>query len=332
MKKKIVLLVFTLGLAVVVFFLIDLNFDQQINSTSQTQSIGDNTSVDVKIIVPNKQISDGAVTNNRNLAFKEIALPPQNTGLADHLYALKIAAEKGSTGAACRLGFELDRCLMESGLKAAISSLNEKSSLIDASNPRKERLETMLGNLKSDYEVVQKVCKGISSTEFNSGWKYALQASNDGHLPSMIRYVRQISAGLDLNNMLATPEGWVEYKERAPIFLQQAIDRGSAEAYEYAGFMHLRRNEEWRLVPYDIVKGLSYYYALNEVAALNYKDALHRNISHFIADRKFTNDQIDAAKSLSIPLAKSLREKNTAPIDFSKGTQLSGDASYCGQN
>lgn len=255
-----------------------------------------------------------------NVAASKVVLPALNAPLTGIYDSLQSAAMQGDAMAACRLSYELNRCGRLEDFERAIANQEANMALLPNDSSSRATLTKMLDTLRETVEKDKPVCVGFAREKTLDAWKYALMAAQSGHIPSMMHFVRRHDIGLDLGAPVDVAEGWVAYKQYAPDLLQSAVDRGNPNAFEYAAFMHLRPGDNWRLMPFDPVKGVAYYMALQSVAADAYKPKLTADISYSIERHKLTAGQVVQAQEEAQLLSKKMAKLAKGSVDFSKGS------------
>jgi hypothetical protein len=256
--------------------------------------------------------------------FPEIDVP-----IAKHISSLKASTNGGDAKAACRLGFELERCGVAAALEDSAARFERLIATMDANDARKSGRVALANNVRKQADLAKRVCNNVSKKDAADGWKYTLLAAKKGHQQTAIRYVMQINAGLDFADLTQSTDAWLAYKENAPVFLSDAIANGSSQAYEYAAFNHLKESANWRLLPFDPIKGVAYYEALKIHASTRYKEVLDRHIEYSIRTKKLSASELEQARKLSHELAIKLTDIPVGGIDHVYGVAPSEDAQYC---
>lgn len=257
-------------------------------------------------------------------------LPPLNAPLVQSYEALRAGAAAGSVQAACRLAFELHRCSRVHIFRSGASNLEAQLGALSPSDPRTERQRTLLNRAKQMAADADAACEGFKPGSPDEAWQLAYSAAMSGHRASLARFVIE-KTGLETMNPAGTAEGWVAYKNAAPLLLQRGIDLGMPNMLSFAASAHLMRPNQQSIVPYDPVKSLAYNYALLSVANDAYRSQVIANIEYTIRDAKVSDTEVAKAKSDSESLITTMRKSGVQAVDLSRGLIPNNDGSHCAE-
>jgi hypothetical protein len=234
-------------------------------------------------------------------------------------------ADGGEARAACRLGYELDRCRQLPLFASAAKNFEGQLAKAKAEGRVDQVALRMAGNTQRLYAAASKACAGFPPDETNKGWEYMLAAAQQGHGPAIMNFVAG-KMGLDWFNPANTAEGWIAYKELAGPLLQQALDKGMPEAYEFAALSHARPDAAQRVVSFDPVRSVAIYTALRNLATDDYKVKLNSGINHFVEQANLSSADLAKADADAVSISAQLAKRSTGPID---GTTPEDVGSYC---
>ncbi|MCD9126009.1 hypothetical protein [Luteimonas fraxinea] len=265
-----------------------------------------------------------AVAAGASLGYRDAApgapLPPENAPLNESFEQLKLAADAGNPRAACRLGFELQRCESREGHEIFVS--NSISSAEMSRNERElDATAKMAESAAIELEGIAGVCKDFDRRDVRS-WDYLLQAARAGHVPSMVR----ISAEppLDGFDMANDFEKWKVFSDEAEGFLKSAYQQGSAEAAYvlFAYYAGMPAGVSLELVEPDPAQAFRY-----GSVAMEFADAASsREISaHLDAlSSKLSAEQRAQADRLARTEINSLFQRTTRSAPLVQDTTLAG--------
>lgn len=201
------------------------------------------------------------------------ALPPRDTPLALIHEDLKSRAMRGDTQASCRLSYELGRCRrMEVARKLAedFATNAEGSRRNPAAEGDNIDMASRLMELSTSDETV---CGAKAPSDANEAWKYLLRAADQGHVPSMLRFV--IQPPLREDKFTEDLEGWQAYTANAGRLLRAAAARGDPRAFHYLWWAHAGYPTPGGTTIVEVNPSLALAYA---IAAGKYADEASRNM------------------------------------------------------
>ena len=261
-----------------------------------------------------------------------LELPETGVPLASVYRQLKEAADAGEVHAACRLGFELNRCrtlkAYEVGLRALRSRLATETA--DGKDAPKSLVD-LTARTAAGYQTRVQLCAGFADDESQRAWQYMARAAEAGHVPSMIAFVVG-KTGLDMQDPSATAEGWLHYRERAPILLTQALERGVPELVEFAAASYGKKDVVNGIVLYDPIRALSLYSALQSVAAGKYRERVDTNIALLMENAALTNADVERASVAAAPLVSVITKNNPGLIETIGARSMDDTGRFCGKD
>jgi hypothetical protein len=260
--------------------------------------------------------------------FPTSALPPANTPVAGSIEDLRRAAQSGDVRAACRLGFEFERCHGLRAQRASIATFRDLSERPGVGAELARRYAAIAERDLARLQEVQKLCEGVSAKDAAEGWRYELQAARAGYGPAMVRFAsRQALADQD---PVVALEGFAAFRNEAPLFLQRAADLGYPEAYEQLAFSYVTGMDLGLGVPRDAVKGVAYYTALMRVGTTDEVARLQRAVDYAVQSEKLRPEDLERARAMAEPLAAKLLARNApGSIDFTHGVFAADNGSHC---
>jgi hypothetical protein len=266
-------------------------------------------------------------------AFEEsasaVTLPPSGVPLKDVLDDLKERAARGDARAACRLSADLTNChflpVMRERLAAEIdqAARGEQGSLQDV---RSTLSATRISQL---VKTSERICAGVEPGESREAWRYLLQAANQGHVDSMLRFA--IQPPLNEERFAYDFEGWAAYRESAIPLLERARAAGSTLALYHLFWAHAG----WPMpagieqLHRDPVRAYAYGQVLLQVLAPTERARLEKRVQAIGAS--LSPEQRDEARTWISKMSADLpvvRSEDAAPLS-SPG--FSFDGSECAE-
>lgn len=184
-------------------------------------------------------------------------LPPTNTPLRLVYSQLKEQALAGDVRAQCRLAFELKRCADEPNLSKFAADLAMRPEQVDAQD---------LGRIQTRAEHAAAACKDFIPDPKDEVWRYMLQAALGGSDGAAVNFALGLTTGLNIQQPLATIDGWVAYQQFAPVVLQRAIEDGYPPAYSAAANLSYGPRFGAAILPTDRVRSAAFSLALASIA------------------------------------------------------------------
>lgn len=149
-------------------------------------------------------------------------LPPWDAKLVDVLPALRARADAGDAIAACHLGLALSACSYHTDLGPSAAEIRNL-------NPDDEDAIRMFG-----YRTMELVrpgreatCAGLGRTDFRERFRYLLQAADQGVDAAAVAFVDGLAFS-SVEDAVRHPELLEQYRDRAPLLVQQLLARGNA--------------------------------------------------------------------------------------------------------
>ena len=255
------------------------------------------------------------------------ALPPPGAPLALIHDSLKALAEAGDARASCRLAFEMQRCANLPGTRRFALQMRERSEEQQGSLAKRSRDAAAFFQARAD--AAEAACAEFPLERTKGAWKYLLRAAESGHVPSMARFVSG-SVLLASNQLpMETLDGWIAFRDQAPMFLQRAIDAGEPAAFEMAAHAHARG--QWlglEIVPKDAARSVAYWKALETVASPRYAGTARANLGYVARQANLSPADVAQAEGLGATLARKVRVPEGG-VDFANGTFDRDDGRHC---
>lgn len=246
-------------------------------------------------------------------AVRESRLPPPNARLVDTYGALRQMAQAGNPHAACRLGYELNRCRNLQITEAITKSYLARYEKAKQEGHERPGEEEMALARKREYENAERACAEFPPEETQNAWQYALEAAQTGNGPAIMNFVG-LKMGLDQRNPANTAEGWLAFKQLGPGLLQDALNKGMPEAYEYAAGLYAWQNAPEQLLPFDPVRALAIYKALRTSATDDsYRDQMNTNIAMLTQRYRYSPEDLAKADVEAASYVSSLSQRPRTP-------------------
>jgi hypothetical protein len=240
-------------------------------------------------------------------------LPPPNAKLVDSYGALKQMAKSGNPHAACRLGYELTRCHNLQITEAIAQSYMARYQKAKQEGRARAGDEEAALARQRELENAQKACAEFPLEETQDAWQYALEGAQSGNGPAIMNFLG-LKMGLDQRDPGNTAEGWLAFKEVGPGLLQQALNSGMPDAYEYAASLYSWPNAPEQLVPFDPVSALAIYRALRTtVTDDSYRAQMDSNIGTLMQKFHYSPDDLARADAKAVGYTSSLANRTPTP-------------------
>lgn len=260
--------------------------------------------------------------------FVTKSLPELNVPVIQVLDELKAQAQGGNFHAACRLGFELDRCALYYKDKKALEEMRASIEKLPSDALKIPSYQRMIPKIQKAVEKLNSVCEGVPAQELSASSSYLLQAANAGQMSATVRYLHGI--GLDWDaGPLANTADWTKFSENFAPLLARSINDGSPEALEIAAIAYLKPTFGAQLMPVDPVKAITYYFALELISAPGYKDVIQSRILSTIKEHNLSSVQVASARANSNSISAKIIKVPAGGIDFSKGTFFGETGQHC---
>lgn len=151
-------------------------------------------------------------------------LPPLDAPVAEVFDDLVDRARRGDAKAACRLGAELQRCLMASANSNAAASIE-----LDVSrrNTTPEGAADAIARLQSAAETRGRGCDGVAMEQMRTAFQWQKQAALAN--PDL-RVAFALSPALDPRDFVNELDAWQEYRTLAMPWLEAAAAQGDVAA------------------------------------------------------------------------------------------------------
>jgi hypothetical protein len=276
---------------------------------------------------PSRSISPAA-PGSRGAVPPGAPLPPVNEPVAGLVDELKKQAAAGSSPAACRLAFELDRCHNVQRLQRNAANFANLANQPGTGPDLARRYSGFAEREQAKAFEVQRLCLGVPRAETGDAWRYLLQAARAGHGPSMARYANRHT--LWEEDPIRVLDGLIAFRAEGPAFLQGAAQMGYAEAYEQLAFAHTSGPALGLDIPTDRVKGIAYYLALMRTGTPDEVARLQRAVDYAMQKDNLSQDDLARARQISEPLAAPLlRRYAPGSVDFTGGTYAADNGAHC---
>lgn len=151
-------------------------------------------------------------------------LPSPELPLADVLDELIDRARRGDNGAACRLGSELQRCLMARATSTAASNIEQDVARRDATPDGAVRT---LVRMQRHVDRIGQGCEGVETQVLQQAFAWQKQAAL---ADPALRVWFALSPALDPMTFVNDLDQWREYRTLALPWLQAAAADGDATA------------------------------------------------------------------------------------------------------
>jgi hypothetical protein len=251
-------------------------------------------------------------------------LPPPGSPFMQIYDGLKARVAQGDHRAACRIGFELDRCANIAQIRRMTGFWRD--ALVDARlTPEKRRtFEKNAEFAERTGDEVEKVCAGVPETALPSRWDYFLAAALAGNDYAMWRVADQ-PPGLDSIHHEQTLEGWIQWRQYVRGLVDEGVRRGDPRMIAIASHDWFPR-EGFRARPYDPVKTIGYKMALFASASEGYRAAMKADLDLSLSRAQLSEVQLAQAQQFASAVTVRVPPGG---VDWSRGRDPERNARLC---
>jgi hypothetical protein len=254
-------------------------------------------------------------------------LPPANLPLVQIRAELEARVRQGDAAAACRLGYELDRCNKLPQLRSGPEFW--RGQLAKPSTPPENRqsLQWLLDKSQSAMDDAEATCAGLDpATDTTLAWDYTLAAALAGNRTAIWR-ASFFPAGLDAGRPENTLEGWTQWRAAAPGLIDLGLQSGDPRIFTIASRDYLLPTYGGRLFERDPVRALALILATEPAASPAYLPVVQRNAQLIIDEQKLTPGDVDAARALAATFPPV--RADAGGFDWSHGMDPDATANDC---
>ena len=254
-------------------------------------------------------------------------LPPQNRPLGEILPELETRVREGDAAAACRIGFELDRCNKIATLRTIPDFWREVLAKQPADSARRQDLQWHIGNAEANLAGAEVACANLDpSVDTTLAWDYTLAAALAGNREA-IWNASVFPMGLDVKHPENTLEGWTQWRAAAPQIVALGLQGGDPRMFSIASRYYLLPAYGGRIFDQDAVRSLALTIATETAVSAGYLAVVQHNEQYIIDSNKLTPQQVQAARDLvaSLPPVR----KDGDGFDWSRGMNPNAQGSDC---
>ena len=252
-------------------------------------------------------------------------LPPPGTPFMQIYDDLKARVVQGDHRAACRIGFELERCGMLPMLKTGPDFWRKALDHPNATADKRRNIEKNIESSERQAAEAEKACSGVPDSLTPQTWDYFLAAALAGNGYAIWR-VAGFPPGLNHAAREQTLEGWMQWRQYAPSLIEEGVRRGDPRLIHFASRDARRPREGVWLRPEDAVKGVGYQMALLAAAADVYRPTAQRDLDYLLSQTKLDESQLAEARAFAATVHV---RAPPGGVDFSRGMDPDRNARQC---
>jgi hypothetical protein len=297
-----------------------------------TQELKPDTGVDKARLgaVASTSVSRSDVGGAKNQAAPKISLRrlPDTTSFSRPLPApgrplieiykeLDALVKEGDARAACRLGFEIDRCAKLPATRQSPAFWQSEAARHAPGSAQYKSAQWLLERTRAATASAEAACAGFAVSDGSVAWDYTLAAALAGNRQAIWNAVG-FPAGLDLGHPENTLEGWTQWRQYAPGLISAGIEAGDPRVFSIAARDYEMPRFGAQLFERDPVRSVALLMAILPSAAPAYRPTMERDIAYAIRSRNLSPQDQEAARALATTLPR-VRIASGDGFDWSRG-------------
>jgi hypothetical protein len=231
------------------------------------------------------------------------ALPAVGRPLVEIRKELEEMVRAGDARAACRLGYEIDRCARLPTQRMAPDFWRSNLEKSAPGTPQYDGLRRMLDYSQASLAVAESTCAGFEVPEGTPAWDYTLAAALAGNRQAIWHAVA-FPMGLDSSRPENTLEGWTQWRQYAPGLITAGIQAGDPRVFFIAARDYHMPRFGSQLFDPDPVRSVALTMAILPSAAPAYRSVVENDIAFLIDHLKLSPQDQDAARALAATLPR----------------------------
>ena len=291
----------------------------RMNAARNATAGGEPAASPARIVVPPTQAASDVFS---------APLPAPGTPFMQIYGDLKARVAQGDHRAACRIGYELDRCKKLPSIRNSPEFW--RKVLTDTALPaaRRATAEKNVESAERTLREAEVACRGVPESEFPKAWDYSLASAiaGNGYATWKISF---FPPGLDPVNREETLEGWIQWRQYVPGLMEDAVRRGDPRLVSLASRDSHMPREGMRVRVQDPIKAVGYEMALLAGASETYRPTVQRNIEGLIQRLKLSAPQVEEARAFAATVKLNVP---AGGIDWSRGMDPDMDVRQCEQS
>jgi hypothetical protein len=241
---------------------------------------------------------------------------------------LKARVAQGDHRAACRIGYELDRCKRAQMMRYSADYGRKLLRNPTLTSENRAGLERSVESAEKTLRESEVVCRDVPDWELPRTWDYYLAAAIAGNDYAIYK-VSFFPPGLDYVHREETLEGWMQWRQYVPELMEQALQRGDPRIVALASRDSRFPREGVRVRPLDDVKAVGYQMALLRGVSETSRSRVQRDLDSLLAQVKLTPAQVEEARAFAATVPLRVPQGG---IDMSRGTDAEGNGKQCEQS
>jgi hypothetical protein len=231
------------------------------------------------------------------------ALPAVGRPLVEIRKELEEMVRAGDARAACRLGYEIDRCANLPTERMAPDFWRSNLEKSAPGTPQYDGLRRMLDYSQASLAVAESTCAGFEVPEGTPAWDYTLAAALAGNRQAIWNAVF-FPMGLDFSRPENTLEGWTQWRQYAPGLITAGIQAGDPRVFSIASRDYYMPSFGAQLFDRDPVRSAALLMAILPSAAPAYRPTMERDIAFLVDYLKLSPQDQEAARALAATLPR----------------------------
>ena len=261
--------------------------------------------------------------NPSSLVNRGAPLPPPGQPLTQIYDQLKQQVAHGDARAACRLGFEINRCAQLPVLRSVPRMFQQASQRYAPGTPQYENARRVQQQAERNLQSAEGACAGFTVDDPSISWDYTLAAALAGNREAIFSAL-SFPPGLNASRPENTLEGWTQWRQYAPQLMEAGIALGDPRVFRIAARNYLAPSFGTRIVDADPARSLALLSALLPVTAPSYRPVIERDISAIGASQEQQEDARRIASSL--PRLTNIPEGG---VDWARGMAPDSNGKQC---
>jgi hypothetical protein len=245
------------------------------------------------------------------------ALPAVGRPLVEIRKELEDMVRAGDARAACRLGYEIDRCAKLPSLRMAPDFWRSNLAKQAPGTPQYTGMKWLLDHTQESLAVAESTCAGFEVPEGTLAWDYTLAAALAGNRQAIWNAVA-FPMGLDSSRPENTLEGWTQWRQYAPGLITAGIQAGDPRVFFIAARDYHMPSFGAQLFDRDPVRSVALLMAIQPSAAPAYRSTMESDIAFEIDYLRLSPQDQEAARALAATLPR-VRVPSGDTFDWSHG-------------
>jgi hypothetical protein len=231
------------------------------------------------------------------------ALPAPGRALVEFRKELEEMVRAGDARAACRLGYEIDRCAKLPTLRMVPGFWRDNLAKQTPGTPQYTGMKWLLDRTQESLAVAESACAGFEVPDGTLAWDYTLAAALAGNRQAIWNAVG-FPVGLDWDRPENTLEGWAQWRQYAPGLITAGIQAGDPRIFSIAARDYHMPSFGAQLFDRDPVRSVALLMAILPSAAPAYRSTMERDIAFSIEHLKLSPQDQEAARALAATLPR----------------------------